>query len=42
MKSPVKIIERMVKDYPNDMELGSKIRQYIYWLKGNKDDKKNG
>ena len=29
-------------DYPNDMELGSKIRHYIYWLKGNKDDKKNG
>ena len=41
MKSPLKIIERMVKDYPNDMELGSKIRHYIYWLKGNKDDKKN-
>ena len=42
MKSPLKIIERMVKDYPNDMELGSKIRHYIYWLNGNKDDKKNG
>tara|TARA_A100001391_G_scaffold176989_1_gene140532 strand:- start:3250 stop:3393 length:144 start_codon:yes stop_codon:yes gene_type:complete len=37
MKSPLQIIERMVKDYPNDMELGGKIRHYIYWLKETKE-----
>ena len=39
MKSPLKIIERMVKDYPNDMELGSKVRHYIYWLRETKSKK---
>ena len=27
MKTPLQIIERMVKDYPNDMELGGKVRE---------------
>ena len=31
MKSPLKIIERIVKETPNDMELGGKIRHYINW-----------
>ena len=30
----------MVKDYPNDMELGGKIRHYIWWLKEKEDDYK--
>ena len=38
MKSPIKIIERMVKETPNDMELGAKIRAYIHWLKVKKDE----
>ena len=29
----------MVKDYPNDMELGSKVRHYIYWLRETKSKK---
>jgi|TARA_B100000700_G_C15056958_1_gene863342 hypothetical protein len=33
VKSPLQVIERMVKDYPNDMELGGKVRWYIQWLK---------
>ena len=28
----VSIIDRMVRDYPNDMDLGDKIRQYVRWL----------
>jgi|TARA_R100000234_G_scaffold9098_1_gene5486 hypothetical protein len=33
MKTPLQIIERMVKQYPNDMELGARVRYYIRWLK---------
>ena len=33
MKSPLKVIEEMVKKYPNDMHLGSKVRWYINWLR---------
>ena len=33
MKTPIQIVERMVKDYPNDMELGARIRWYIKWLR---------
>ena len=39
MKTPLQIIERMVKDYPNDMELGGKIRHYIRWLRDTKKEK---
>ena len=39
MKSPLKIIERMVKQTPNDMELGGKIRHYINWLRDTKGKK---
>ena len=39
MKTPLQIIERMVKDYPNDMILGSKIRHYIHWLRETKNEK---
>ena len=31
----------MVKDYPNDMELGSKVRHYIWWLRDTKKENKN-
>ena len=41
MKSPLKIIERMVKETPNDMELGGKIRHYIWWLKEKEQDYKS-
>ena len=33
MKLPIKIVEEMVEKYPNDMELGSRVRWYINWLK---------
>jgi len=39
MKTPFQIIERMVRDYPNDMILGSKIRHYIRWLREAKNRK---
>ena len=34
MKSVRKIIKEMVEKYPNDMELGAKVRWYIRWLYG--------
>ena len=40
MKTPLQIIERMVNDYPNDMELGSRVRYYIRWLKEPKNKNK--
>ena len=39
MKQPIKIIEELVKKYPNDMQLGEKVRAYIHWLKGLLKDK---
>ena len=32
MKSVRKIIKEMVEKYPNDMELGARVRWYIKWL----------
>ena len=32
MKTALQIIKDMVKKYPNDMELGSRVRWYINWL----------
>ena len=32
MKQPIKIIKEMVAKYPNNMELGAKVRAYIEWL----------
>ena len=32
MKTPIKVIKDLVEKYPNDMELGGKIRAYIRWL----------
>ena len=34
MKSVRKIIKEMVEKYPNDMELGARVRWYIHWLFG--------
>jgi len=39
MKQPIKIIEELVDKFPNDMELGGKVRAYIYWLRGLLKDK---
>ena len=39
MKLPIHIIERMVDDYPNDQELGGKVRHYIHWLREGKTKK---
>tara|TARA_R110000851_G_scaffold116943_1_gene243456 strand:- start:46 stop:153 length:108 start_codon:yes stop_codon:yes gene_type:complete len=33
MKKLLKVIKEMVKKYPNDMELGRKIRDYIRSLR---------
>ena len=32
MKLPINIIKEMVEKYPNDMELGARVRWYIKWL----------
>ena len=42
MKTPLQIIEKLVHDYPNDMELGSRVRYYIRWLKEPLNKKKKG
>ena len=39
MKQPIKIVKDMVEKYPNDMELGARIRWYIRWLYEGKEDK---
>jgi len=39
MKQPIKIIEELVEKFPNDMQLGSKVRAYIHWLKGLLEEK---
>ena len=44
MKTVRKIIKEMVDNYPNDMELGARVRWYIRWLyndKKNSDDYKD-
>ena len=33
MKTALKVIKDLVRKYPNDMELGSRVRYYIRWLK---------
>ena len=38
MKSVRKIIKDMVEKYPNDMELGARVRWYILWLYEGKED----
>ena len=39
MKQPIQIIRDLVNKYPNDMQLGGKVRAYILWLKGLLKDK---
>ena len=39
MKLPIHIIEQMVKENPNDMILGEKVRFYINWLRNNRKEK---
>ena len=39
MKQPIKIVKDMVEKYPNDMELGARVRWYIRWLYEGKEDK---
>ena len=41
MKTPLQIIKKMVKDYPNDMELGARVRWYIRWLYKGTDKEKH-
>ena len=40
IKLPIKIVEEMVEKYPNDMELGSRVRWYINWLNETKNKDK--
>ncbi len=39
MKTPIQIIQELVKKYPNDMQLGERVRSYVLWLKGLLKDK---
>ena len=41
MKTVRKIIKDMVDKYPNDMELGARVRWYIKWLYDGVSKKKN-
>ena len=41
MKSVRQIIKDMVDKYPNDMELGARIRWYIRWLYDYNKDKED-
>ena len=41
MKSVRQIIRDMVDKYPNDMELGARIRWYIKWLYDTKKEKED-
>tara|TARA_Y100001938_G_scaffold127595_1_gene180610 strand:+ start:2216 stop:2368 length:153 start_codon:yes stop_codon:yes gene_type:complete len=38
MKTVRTIIKDMVDKYPNDMELGARVRWYIRWLYEGKED----
>lgn len=38
MKTVRKIIKEMVDKYPNDQQLGQKIRDYIRWLYETKEE----
>tara|TARA_B100000900_G_scaffold389122_1_gene381754 strand:- start:932 stop:1084 length:153 start_codon:yes stop_codon:yes gene_type:complete len=40
MKSVREIIKGMVDKYPNDMQLGARVRRYIRWLYEGKEDTK--
>ena len=33
MKTQIQVIEEMVKKYPNDFDLGGRVRWYINWQK---------
>ena len=39
MKQPIKIIEELVDKFPNNMQLGERVRSYIYWLRGLLEEK---
>jgi hypothetical protein len=39
MKTSLEVIKELVKKYPNDMQLGSKVRHFIYQLENAKKDK---
>ncbi len=39
MKTIQTIIKELVDKYPNDMELGGKVRAYIRWLYETKEEK---
>ena len=39
MKTIQTIIKELVDKYPNDMELGGKVRSYIRWLYETKEEK---
>tara|TARA_R100000742_G_C4277028_1_gene98556 strand:- start:1090 stop:1209 length:120 start_codon:yes stop_codon:yes gene_type:complete len=39
MKSALRVIKELVKKYPNDMQLGEKVRHFIYQLENARKDK---
>jgi len=41
MKTPLDIIKEYVDKYPNNMQLGEKVRSYILWLRGLLKEKPN-
>ncbi len=41
MKSALGVIKDLVRKYPNDMELGSRVRHFIYQLVNTEQDYKD-
>ena len=40
MKTTLEVIKDLVRKYPNDMELGSRVRHFIYQLENTEQDYK--
>ena len=41
MKTALKVIKDLVRKYPNDMELGGRVRHFIYQLVNTEQDYKD-
>ena len=41
MKTALKVIKDLVRKYPNDMQLGGRVRHFIYQLENTEQDYKD-
>ena len=42
MKTALRVIKDLVRKYPNDMELGGRVRHFIYQLENTEQDYRIG